>query len=692
MRWGWVAVGLLAIAGAVASTPVPVHADAPVLFNGDFEGGAVGWAPADGGTLTIGAGDPVNGGAAAGHVVSAGAAPVTIRTQYWLSDELTPGNEYALSLVVRIPAASMTAVTARLDLVSDVGAVLVSNGNALPGPTAGYVPLATTSVTAPPGTKYALVVITGTPTGAGARFSIDDLVLTEVIPPPPPPAPPEPVLPEDPGPAPAAATPIRISGLTPPRPTPTPESRGSTLANGQFDTGLAGWSVVQGRAWTDTWIPGQGPSLVLHTDSASVVWAEQPVNGIEAGAWYGASALLSTTGEVDVGWLRIAWYDSPDGRGRELAHDDSFAVGSAEPEVAAAPRYQVVGTHAVQAPPLAASATIRFMLRSSARAALIVDNVTFGATADPRGAARPAEPRAVPAPLETPAGASVTASPTVITGAFAGLAPTPPAPAPAPAVRATPRPTSTPRAVTAPTPRPASTPPTSEAAPLRAEDVVSPGVSDAQRALRLTQVLPDPEQPGRDNEYEWVEITNLGGGPASVEGMTLHDNSGAVTLPALVIPAGGSLVVTARLAEVAGATAFRVPTGIGNGLGNTGDRLVLVGADGRTVDAFSYGEDTAFLAGPRIPAPGTGRALLREFGPDGRFRAARVVDDPVAGRAADALAPQVAPADAPAPSEADAGGVTGAAGTWTVLLSLGAGLLGGAAMQRLGAVARRERP
>ena len=700
MRWGLLAVGFTGLVALSVATIAPAHAAVIGPANGDFEAGATGWAPADSGTLTIGAAQPVNGGAAAGHVQSAAAAPVTIRTQYWLTPAVAT-RQYTLSLAVRIPAATMTSVTARLDLVTAAGTVLVSNAKVQAGPTVGYVTISTTSVTAPAGTEHALVVITGTATAAGARFSVDDLVITEVVPPPPAPPPPEPItLSEAAEPVPPAATPIpRGSPIRLPTATATPASRALALTNGSFDTGLAGWNVVQGRAWTDTWIPGAGPSLVLHTYSAGTVWAEQTLNGVQPGAWYGASALLATTGEVDSGWLRVAWHDTPDGAGRTLGNDDSLAVGISEGrDLSAAPRYQVVGTRAIQAPNFAASATVRFMLRASTAASLIIDTVAFGATADPSGAVAPAEAR--PAAIPTPAlddppavmrGAFPRARATSTPGARASVTPSAGAGAATPRAATTPRPSAPPRAAAAPTTRAGATPtPALSMTGLRSEDVTTPGVAEGQRAFRVTQLLPDPPNPGRDSEYEWVEISNLGVVAASVEGMTLRDNSGSVALPALVVPAGGSLVVASRLAEVAGVTAFRLPQTIGNGLGNSGDRLVLAAADGRQVDAFSYGDDTTFLAGPRIPVPGTGRAIERLFAPDGTFRDARIVEQPTPGRP---RAPLPASASPPAAVAQTAGaeGVVGALGTWVVLLSLGAGLLGGAAAQRVASISRGPR-
>ena len=59
---------------------------------------------------------------------------------------------------------------------------------------------------------------------------------------------------------------------------------------------------------------------------------------------------------------------------------------------------------------------------------------------------------------------------------------------------------------------------------------------------------------------------------------------------------------------------------------------MLASADGRSVDAFSYGDDVTYLIGVRIPAPGTGRAIQRRFAADGGYREAVIVDHPTPGR------------------------------------------------------------
>ena len=78
---------------------------------------------------------------------------------------------------------------------------------------------------------------------------------------------------------------------------------------------------------------------------------------------------------------------------------------------------------------------------------------------------------------------------------------------------------------------------------------------------------------------------------------------------------------------------LRLSGTIGNGLGNAGDRLSLVAASGRVLDAFSYGDDTTYVAARPIPAPGSGRSIERHF-EAGAFRDAEIAA-PSPGRLTD---------------------------------------------------------
>ena len=720
------AVAALAAAGALLAAGMSVRAQTPsVLNNGGFEGGTTGWF-AQGGTLVSDSTSSIEGTKSAKLTSMAGTA-ARITSQYWVVPESAarPGYRYTLTASIRYEApTNITGVTARLDVVNVDGTVLATAASTLGGPAAGYRVVTTSALTAPANAAFVQVTVVANATAAGASIWVDGASVAEALPlpvatpppePPPPPPPPPAAAevpaadyppPEPPRVAPRAtpvptSTPARTPTPTPTSmPTPPPLAVSTTLLNGDFAHDLVGWSVSRGRVSVEAAIPGRGASAVLRTDGAATMWVEQTIVGIAGGEWYEASALLSPARGVEAGWVRIAWYASANGAGAQTRTVDSPAVSSGGSQSAIALRAagaERVGTGPVQAPPGTSSAKVRLLLapHDASGASMAADDVGFAR-------AEPFED----GPPDARAGQSTVAAP-----ALGPLAP-PPAAAPT-AAPAAPSPPPTPPVASASTPSSAqaqtsalaaSTPP----GPAGVEDVARTAVTNTQDALRITEALPDPAQPGRDADYEWVEVTNIGVVAAALAGVTLRDNVGAVALPAVTLPPGGTILVAARLAEVGTALAYRLPGTIGNGLGNDGDRLALFAADGTLIDAFSYGEDTTYLgvmgATARILTPGGGRSIERRFGPDGAFREAVALADPSPGRAGAAGVP-TARAGAPgsravdgASTAAGASGGTGRGdvGAWVLLLGLGGGMLGGVAAQRVAALARaargRERP
>ncbi len=142
--------------------------------------------------------------------------------------------------------------------------------------------------------------------------------------------------------------------------------------------------------------------------------------------------------------------------------------------------------------------------------------------------------------------------------------------------------------------------------PTRPDSPASPsGLS-----LRLSEVLSDPEETGRDSPYEWVELVNVGSDPVDLNGWSLSDARGTDTLPALHIPPGGYVVVAGRsVRAIPGVAMARVADGeVGAGLNNSGDVVTLVAPDGTVNDALSFGDDDSVFE-PPPPAPPAGRTL-----------------------------------------------------------------------------------
>ena len=116
-------------------------------------------------------------------------------------------------------------------------------------------------------------------------------------------------------------------------------------------------------------------------------------------------------------------------------------------------------------------------------------------------------------------------------------------------------------------------------------------------SLRITEIMyhPAPPPPGSTNsaeDFEYVEVKNIGGLPLNVNGYRL---SGGVqfTFPNLMLAAGQSAVIVANVAAFQsrhGAGALILGTFTGS-LNNTGDHVVLSGGLLESILDFSYADN-----------------------------------------------------------------------------------------------------
>ncbi|MYI81906.1 MAG: lamin tail domain-containing protein, partial [Chloroflexi bacterium] len=351
----------------------------------------------------------------------------------------------------------------------------------------------------------------------------------------------------------------------------------ASLTNGDFELpGDApyGWRVHGGDAIAFS--EGDSRAVVLTSRSGATMWLHQSFT-VAGGRWYEAGGRLRLVSNVLLARLRIAWYASDDASGAQLSVADSDAIEGVGDSFAA------VSTGAIRAPDEARSAQLRIMLRPAgeAPAVLHADDVSFVPTADP-------------APVPTPPALDATSA-----------SPSPDATAASAAAAA-------------------GTPPTAALEPyyLRSASAV---------LLRITELLPDPVQSGSDAEYEWIEVTNVGAAAVPLAGLILADNHGRIALPTLTLPPGAAIVIAGPRAEIGDAIALRQGSGLFNGLGNSGDRIVLATQDGAIIDALSYGSDDG-VDQPPLKAPAAGRSLQRRFDPAGRLIEATVADQPSPGR------------------------------------------------------------
>ena len=443
--------------------------------------------------------------------------------------------------------------------------------------------------------------------------------------------------------APPPPTPAPTPRPTPPNPAPAPAgtvapaapSIGPELSTGGFEQvsrqGAAGWEqrggelVVAGLAFAGE------RAAVLASSTRGTKWLQQAVT-VQGGEWYEASARARIVSGEGQAFLRIAWYASGDGSGRQLSTVTGERAGSGE--------WGRVTVGPGQAPPEARSAVLRLMLQpqSAARVVAAFDEASFGIGEAPT-------PTATPTPTPTPTPAPIpTATPT---------ADATPSPTPA----ATPAPTAVPTATPSREPVSRSTPTATAARPAPTSAAAGPP------ALRLSEVLADPVEPGVDGAYEWVELVNTATVAVSTAGWAIGDATSVDPLPAVEVPPGGFVVVAAKTAVLpVNVLVARAPDGtIGNGLNNAGDVVRLISPAGDVVDALSFGENRSVLdSPPPVASPGATLGARFSGGPEVPGRWAETLR-PSPGAPNTFAEPEATPAPRPTPSASPAAAPTPAA-------------------------------
>lgn len=126
---------------------------------------------------------------------------------------------------------------------------------------------------------------------------------------------------------------------------------------------------------------------------------------------------------------------------------------------------------------------------------------------------------------------------------------------------------------------------------------LSPPIGASSSTLLISEVLYDAL--GTEPDEEWIELYNNASAPIELTDWTISDNlSTDVISPTVTIPVGGCIVIAASedfymsYPDFTGAIVFVADGRIGNGLGNTGDRLMLKDDEGTVIDQMSYGTDT----------------------------------------------------------------------------------------------------
>lgn len=135
----------------------------------------------------------------------------------------------------------------------------------------------------------------------------------------------------------------------------------------------------------------------------------------------------------------------------------------------------------------------------------------------------------------------------------------------------------------------------------------------------ISQVLYDPESGVPDPGGEWIVLWNPSNKTVQIVGWKLRDTQGDEELPAIELPAGATVLVTAVEAggSVLPPATLRVtlPGHIANGLRNAGDSLALLDSSGQLVDALSWGDDRSVF-NPPVPVTRAGQPLIRNGATD----------------------------------------------------------------------------
>lgn len=437
---------------------------------------------------------------------------------------------------------------------------------------------------APPPTPPPTATPTATPTPTATASTTTATATASVPPPTPTPARTATARPATPSPS---ITP-RATGTTAPPPSPPapvpggfrpppgiPSGFGGLLLNGDFELPdgeqPAYWSKVGGTPGIDP-EGRRGVGGALDSNTTSTKWLYQVVS-VDGGAWYRASGYARVRWGDGDALVRVSWYGSGDGSGAQMEQADSNTVRGAS--------WQAVTTDAVQSPAGARSARVRLLLRpDGALASASFDDVVFEQVPMP-AAGTPAVPTPTAGRGPGPAG---TATPAATTADRGGTSP---------AGTATRAGGASPEGRT-----PAATPFFS------VQTVAGPNT------LRLSEVMPDPAESGREVQYEWVELVNVGREPVDLAGWKLGDGSEVDTLPAAQVAPGGFVVIGGPAVVVpAGVVLVVVPDGdIGRGLNNDGDVVRLVAPDGSEADVLSYGTNVEVFD-PPPPAPPPGATL-----------------------------------------------------------------------------------
>jgi hypothetical protein len=120
----------------------------------------------------------------------------------------------------------------------------------------------------------------------------------------------------------------------------------------------------------------------------------------------------------------------------------------------------------------------------------------------------------------------------------------------------------------------------------------------------INEILYNPPQSGSESAYEWLELYNTLDQAVLLSGWRISDNYSSDAISCVNISPKGFMLVAAspdfyeNYSDYTGTIVFIEDGRIGNGLGNSGDCLILRDAEDNVIDALSYGDDDSITSSP----------------------------------------------------------------------------------------------
>ena len=360
---------------------------------------------------------------------------------------------------------------------------------------------------------------------------------------------------------------------------PSPDAL-NLLQNPSFEQGLAPWSPSSGLSVsiTTTRHLGGAASAMLATDGhinhRLSLWqtvAVTPHAAYQASGYFFPSETNYYAPDVRIVWL--------DAAGQPLQEEWWAVAGTLVQGWQQWTISAVAPGDAVQA---TISATLYVL--SYLYPAVFLDDMAFAMQSPP------------PSPATASATRPATHTPSTATPAASATA----TPSPWPTASATLTATATPTASATPSPSPTATP-----------SATAPAGS-----LLINEFQYNPPHQGSEWPYEWLEVYNTTGVTMALHAWTIGDSEASDTLPDIAVPPSGFAVIAGQhsafmenFPSFAGQIAA-IGAPIGNGMANSGGRLLLRDGAGRLIDAVSYDADTGVF-NPSCPSVAIGHSLER---------------------------------------------------------------------------------